>query len=38
MHTPYDSLPDVAIGRRPGYGIVAASPRQLAGSTRMLSP
>jgi hypothetical protein len=31
-----DSLPDVAVGRHPDYGIVAANPKQLASSTRML--
>ncbi|MEU6463636.1 hypothetical protein [Streptomyces sp. NPDC046976] len=30
------SLPDVAVGRHPDYGIVAANPKQLAASTWML--
>ncbi|WP_232837836.1 hypothetical protein [Streptomyces atratus] len=36
MPTHYDSLPDIAVGRHPDYGIVAANPKQLAASTRML--
>lgn len=37
MPTPdHDSLPDVAVGRHPDYGIVAANPKQLAASTWML--
>ncbi|MFG2370528.1 hypothetical protein ACGFY9_03515 [Streptomyces sp. NPDC048504] len=36
MPTHYDSLPDIAIGRHPDYGIVAANPKQLAASTWML--
>ncbi|MFD9503427.1 hypothetical protein [Streptomyces sp. NPDC060035] len=36
MPTHYDSLPDVAVGRHPDYGIVAANPKQLAASTWML--
>ncbi|MFI5887983.1 hypothetical protein [Streptomyces sp. NPDC051554] len=32
----HDSLPDVAVGRHPDYGIVAANPKQLAASTWML--
>lgn len=36
MPTPYDSFPDVAVGRHPEYGIVAANPKQLAASTWML--
>ncbi|MCX4773769.1 hypothetical protein [Streptomyces sp. NBC_01285] len=36
MRTHYDSLPDVAIGHHPDYGIVAANPKQLAASTWML--
>ncbi|MFI1369882.1 hypothetical protein [Streptomyces griseochromogenes] len=31
-----DSLPDVAVGHHPDYGIVAANPKQLAASTWML--
>ncbi|MFJ2911515.1 hypothetical protein ACIO8F_19325 [Streptomyces sp. NPDC087228] len=36
MPTHYDSLPDIAVGRHPDYGIVAANPKQLAASTWML--
>ncbi|MEY9841705.1 hypothetical protein [Streptacidiphilus sp. EB103A] len=37
MPTPdHDSLPDVAVGRHPDHGIVAANPKQLASSTWML--
>ncbi|MCY0927016.1 hypothetical protein OTB20_12545 [Streptomyces sp. H27-H1] len=36
MPTHYDSLPDIAIGRHPDHGIVAANPKQLAASTWML--
>ncbi|MFF3127086.1 hypothetical protein ACFVRD_33370 [Streptomyces sp. NPDC057908] len=36
MSTHYDSLPDVAIGRHPDYGIVAANPKHLAASAWML--
>lgn len=36
MPTHYDSLPDIAVGRHPEYGIVAANPNQLAASTWML--
>ncbi|MFE3774513.1 hypothetical protein [Streptomyces sp. NPDC059122] len=36
MPTHYDSLPDVAIGRHPDYGIVAANPKQRAASTWLL--
>ncbi|MGW0564665.1 hypothetical protein ACWDZ4_29680 [Streptomyces sp. NPDC003016] len=36
MPTHYDSLPDIAIGRHPDYGIVAANPKNLAASTWML--
>ncbi|MCX5314764.1 hypothetical protein [Streptomyces sp. NBC_00154] len=36
MPTHYDSLPDVAIGSHPDYGIVAANPKQLAATTWML--
>lgn len=37
MPTPdHDSLPDVAVGRHPDYGIVAANPKHLAASTWML--
>ncbi|KPI14555.1 hypothetical protein OK006_3251 [Actinobacteria bacterium OK006] len=37
MPTPdHDSLPDIAVGRHPDYGIVAANPKQLAASTWML--
>ncbi|MEV4881351.1 hypothetical protein [Streptomyces cyaneofuscatus] len=36
MPTHYDSLPDIAIGRHPDYGIVAANPKHLAASTWML--
>ncbi|MFL4492400.1 hypothetical protein ACJ6WD_14255 [Streptomyces sp. VTCC 41912] len=36
MPTHYDSRPDVAVGRHPDYGIVAANPKQLAASTWML--
>ncbi|MGW3070197.1 hypothetical protein ACWDA8_43845 [Streptomyces sp. NPDC001130] len=36
MPTHYDSLPDIAVGRHPAYGIVAANPKQLAASTWML--
>ncbi|QMU67320.1 hypothetical protein [Streptacidiphilus sp. P02-A3a] len=37
MSTPdHDSLPDVAVGRHPDYGIVASNPRQQAASTWML--
>ncbi|WP_416484235.1 hypothetical protein [Streptomyces sp. CL12] len=37
MPTPdHDSLPDVAVGRHPDYGIVAANPKQLAASNWML--
>lgn len=36
MPTHYDSLPDIAVGRHPDYGIVAANPMQLAASTWML--
>ena len=32
----HDSLPDVAVGRHPDYGIVASNPRQLAASNWML--
>ncbi|MGW7728159.1 hypothetical protein [Streptomyces canus] len=32
----HDSLPDVAVGRHPDFGIVAANPKQLAASTWML--
>jgi hypothetical protein len=38
MPTPdHDSLPDVAVGRHPDYGIVASNPQQLAASTWMLN-
>ncbi|MFD3418843.1 hypothetical protein [Streptomyces decoyicus] len=37
MPTPdHDSLPDVAVGRHPDYGIVAANPKHLAASAWML--
>jgi hypothetical protein len=37
MPTPeHDPLPDVAVGRHPDFGIVAANPKQLAASTWML--
>ncbi|WP_326657786.1 hypothetical protein [Streptomyces sp. NBC_00385] len=36
MPTHYDSLPDIAVGRHPDYGIVATSPKQLDASTWML--
>ncbi|MFE2639366.1 hypothetical protein ACFXKF_32180 [Streptomyces scopuliridis] len=36
MPTHYDSLPDIAVGRHPDYGIVAANPKQLAAGTWML--
>lgn len=36
MPTHYDPLPDIAVGRHPDYGIVAANPKQLAASTWML--
>lgn len=36
MPTHYDSLPDIAIGRHPDYGIVAANPKHLAASIWML--
>ncbi|MDJ0465729.1 hypothetical protein [Streptomyces sp. H27-C3] len=36
MPTHDDSLPDIAVGRHPDYGIVAANPKQLAASTWML--
>jgi hypothetical protein len=32
----HDPLPDVAVGRHPDFGIVAANPKQLAASTWML--
>ncbi|MCX5449871.1 hypothetical protein [Streptomyces nigrescens] len=38
MPTPdHDSLPDVAFGRHPDYGIVAANPKHLAASAWMLN-
>jgi hypothetical protein len=38
MPTPdHHALPDVAVGRHPDYGIVAANPKQLAASTWMLN-
>lgn len=37
MPTPeHDPLPDIAVGRHPDFGIVAANPKQLAASTWML--
>ncbi|WP_127360906.1 hypothetical protein [Actinacidiphila soli] len=37
MPTPeHDPLPDVAVGRHPDFGIVAANPKQLAANTWML--
>ncbi|MGW2613305.1 hypothetical protein [Streptomyces sp. NPDC001500] len=37
MPTPeHDPLPDIVVGRHPGFGIVAANPKQLAASTWML--
>ncbi|MFI6948207.1 hypothetical protein [Streptomyces sp. NPDC050422] len=36
MPTHYDSLPDIAVGRHPDYGIVATSPKHLAASTWMM--
>ncbi|WP_250287637.1 hypothetical protein [Streptomyces atroolivaceus] len=36
MPTHYDSLPDVAIGHHPAYGIVAANPKHLPASAWML--
>ncbi|BBC30586.1 uncharacterized protein SGFS_018800 [Streptomyces graminofaciens] len=37
MPTPeHDPLPDIAVGRHPDLGIVAANPKQLAASTWML--
>ncbi|ANZ14836.1 hypothetical protein O1L44_02500 [Streptomyces noursei] len=37
MTTPeHEPLPDVAVGRHPNFGIVAANPKQLAASTWML--
>jgi hypothetical protein len=37
MPTPdHDSLPDIAVGRHPDYGIVATNPKQLAASAWML--
>ncbi|MFJ7096762.1 hypothetical protein ACIQWL_42100 [Streptomyces mirabilis] len=37
MPTPdHDSLPDIAVGCHPAYGIVAANPKQLAASAWML--
>ncbi|MFF3257847.1 hypothetical protein ACFYWO_01575 [Streptomyces sp. NPDC002932] len=36
MPTHYDSLPDVAIGRHPEYGIVAANPKQRTPNAWML--
>lgn len=36
MPTHYDSLPDIAVGRHPDYGIVATSPKHLAAGTWML--
>ncbi|MGW7710950.1 hypothetical protein [Streptomyces sp. NPDC054771] len=36
MPTHYDSLPDVAFGHHPHYGIVAANPKQLESSEWML--
>ncbi|MEU3931533.1 hypothetical protein AB0E85_05715 [Streptomyces sp. NPDC029044] len=32
----HDPLPDIAVGRHPDFGIVAANPKQLAASTWML--
>ncbi|WP_371602240.1 hypothetical protein OG345_04915 [Streptomyces sp. NBC_01220] len=36
MPTHYDSLPDIAVGRHPDYGIVATSPKHLAAGAWML--
>ncbi|MFJ8392136.1 hypothetical protein [Streptomyces sp. NPDC094144] len=36
MPAPYDSLPDIAVGLHPDYGIVAANPKQRAPSAWML--
>ncbi|QHC21436.1 hypothetical protein [Streptomyces sp. GS7] len=37
MTTPeHEPLPDIAVGRHPNFGIVAANPKQLAASTWML--
>jgi hypothetical protein len=37
MPTPeHDPLPDIAVGRHPGFGIVASSPKQLPARTWML--
>lgn len=37
MPTPeHDTLPDIAVGRHPDFGIVASNPKQLAASTWML--
>ncbi|MEV0493282.1 hypothetical protein [Streptomyces atratus] len=36
MPTHYDSLPDLAFGHHPDYGIVAANPKNLAASAWML--
>ncbi|MFE7576292.1 hypothetical protein ACFU5Z_16310 [Streptomyces sp. NPDC057521] len=36
MPTHYDTLPDIAVGHHPLYGIVAANPKQLAPSEWML--
>ncbi|MFD0314610.1 hypothetical protein [Streptomyces flavalbus] len=35
-NSEHDLLPDIAVGRHPDFGIVAANPKQLAASTWML--